>query len=126
MATQQQELTSTELDQNSDRLSWRENPRMQQLRQQLGRLSWQSWALVLVLACGGIGFTATTMLLRLPANPNCPRIFWPIASASMRLYCAQLEADAGTVESLLRAIELVAVLPQDHPLRGEIDRNVED
>ena len=126
MTTQQQELTSTELDRDSERQPWQENPRVQKLRRGLGRLPWQSWALLLVLASGGIGFTATTLLLKLPANPNCPRIFWPIASASMRLYCAQLEADAGTVESLLRAIELVAALPPDHPLRGEIDRNIED
>jgi hypothetical protein len=130
MATQQPELISTELEQPGERQPWWEAPRVKALRQQvgerLGRLSWQTWALILVLTSSGIGFTATTLLLKLPENPNCPRIFWPIASASMRIYCAQLEASAGTVDSLLRAIELVANLPQDHPLRGEIDRNVED
>jgi hypothetical protein len=133
MTTQQQELTSTELDPGgalTERQPWWETPRLQKLRQRLGerlgQFSWQTWALILVLTSGGIGFTATALLLKLPENPNCPRVFWPIASASMRIYCAQLEADAGTVDSLLRAIELVANLPQDHPLRGEIDRNVED
>lgn len=138
MTTQQQELTSTELEQAGDRrsrsfseiFSWWETPRMQELRQRvgerLGQVSWQTWALLLVLTSGSIGFAATALLLKLPENPNCPRIFWPVASASMRIYCAQLEAEAGTVDSLLRAIELVADLPQDHPLRGEIDRNVED
>jgi hypothetical protein len=43
----------------------------------------------------------------------------------MRLYCAQLEADKRTPEGLLKAIALVEALPQDHPLRSEVDNNVE-
>jgi hypothetical protein len=65
------------------------------------------------------------MLLKLPKTPNCPQIFWPVASASMRLYCAQLEAETGQVDDLLQAIALVKSLPEDHPLREEIDRNVQ-
>ncbi|GBF80857.1 hypothetical protein AsFPU1_2264 [Aphanothece sacrum FPU1] len=53
-------------------------------------------------------------------------MFWPIASASTRLYCAQLEADKGTVDSLLQAIKLVEALPSDHPLRHDINRLVEE
>jgi hypothetical protein len=90
-----------------------------------GWKSWQLWAAILVFASGGIGFTATSALLKLPSNPNCLRIFWPFASASMRLYCAQIEAESGTVDGLLKAIELVAALPEDHPLHQEINRNVE-
>ena len=92
----------------------------------LGRLNWQVWAVLLVLVSGGIGFTATSWLLKLPKTPNCPKIFWPVASASMRIYCAQLEAEKDTVEGLLGAINLVEALPQNHPLRAEIDRNVEE
>lgn len=92
----------------------------------LAQLPWQVWAVILIAFSGGLSFTAISSLLLLPKAPNCPRIFWPIASASMRLYCAQLDAEQGKVESLLRAIELVEALPLDHPLRKEINRNVEE
>lgn len=90
------------------------------------QIPWQLWAIVLIIASGTIGFTATSMLLRLPKSPQCVRIFWPVASASMRIYCAQIEAEQGTVDSFLRAINLVEALPDDHPLRHEINRNVEE
>ena len=90
------------------------------------QLPWQVWAMILILLSGGLSLTAFSSLLMLPKATNCPRIFWPIASASMRLYCAQLDADRGNVEGLLRAVELVEALPLDHPLRPEINRNVED
>lgn len=86
----------------------------------------QFWALILILFSSGVGFGATTLLLKLPKTPQCSRVFWPIASASMRLYCAQLSAEEHTVDSLLRAIELVASLPKDHPLYTEVNRNIED
>ena len=86
---------------------------------------WQLSAALLVIISGGIGFTATSLLLELPTTPNCPKIFWPLASASRRLYCAQLKADEKTVDSLLKAIALVEALPDDHPLRSEINRYVE-
>ncbi len=90
------------------------------------QIPWQIWAVTLIIVSGTIGFTATSMLLRLPKSPQCVRIFWPVASASMRIYCAQIEAEQGTVDSLLRAINLVEALPDDHPLRHEINRNVEE
>ncbi|WP_107668773.1 chromosome segregation ATPase [Cyanothece sp. BG0011] len=91
-----------------------------------GQIPWQLWAIILIIVSGTIGFTATSMLLRLPKSPQCVRIFWPVASASMRIYCAQIEAEQGTVDSFLRAIKLVEALPDDHPLRHEINRNVEE
>ena len=90
------------------------------------QVPWQIWAIALIVLSGTIGFTATSMLLRLPKSPQCVRIFWPIASASMRIYCAQIEAEQGNVDSFLRAINLVAGLPDDHPLRDEINQNVEE
>ena len=87
--------------------------------------TWQFWGIFLVLISGGIGFTATSLLLKLPKEQNCSHIYWPIASASIRLYCAQSQAERKNVDDLLQAIALVEVLPQDHPLRGEINRNVE-
>lgn len=65
------------------------------------------------------------MLLKLPKTQSCSKVFWPVASASVRLYCAQTAAEAKELDGLLSAIDLVAVLPEDHPLRPEIDRNID-
>ncbi|NJO40888.1 MAG: chromosome segregation ATPase [Cyanobacteria bacterium CRU_2_1] len=88
--------------------------------------SWQFWGAASVLAFSGIGVLSALVLLRLPSVPNCPAIFWPTASASLRIYCAQLTAERHTVDDLLTAIELVNRLPPDHPLRPEINRNIEE
>jgi hypothetical protein len=87
---------------------------------QIGRWwqAWQVWGLLLVLISGSIGFSATSMLLRLPKTQNCDRVFWPTASASIRLYCAQTASQDKTVQGLLKAIDLVAVLPDNHPRRS--------
>ena len=87
--------------------------------------TWQFWGIILVFCSGGIGYTATSMLLKLPKTQSCSKVFWPVASASVRLYCAQTFAEEKTVGSLLQAIALVEELPQQHPLRNEINRNVE-
>ncbi|WP_235006805.1 chromosome segregation ATPase [Calothrix rhizosoleniae] len=87
--------------------------------------SWVLWTVILALAPGSIAFLAMSMLLKLPSAPNCPSIFWPLASASVRLHCAQLAASKQNVKDLLQAISLVKHLPQSHPLRGEIDRLIE-
>ncbi|HBK24958.1 MAG TPA: hypothetical protein DDZ60_21380 [Planktothrix sp. UBA10369] len=80
---------------------------------------------LLILVPGGIGVLAVSLLFRLPALPNCPKIFWPVASASLRLYCAESAANKQTVEDLLVAIDLVNSLSKDHPLRPEINRQIE-
>ncbi|MGL5835199.1 MAG: chromosome segregation ATPase [Waterburya sp.] len=85
---------------------------------------WQFWGMLLVLCSGVIGYSATSMLLSLPKTQNCDKVFWPFASASVRLYCAQSAAEDKDLEGLLSAIKLVSSLPKDHPLRPEIDRNV--
>ncbi|MEM6612977.1 MAG: chromosome segregation ATPase [Cyanobacteria bacterium P01_C01_bin.72] len=86
---------------------------------------WQVWGILLVLCSGGIGYGATSMLLKLPKTQSCSKVFWPIASASVRLYCAQTAAEDQELDGLLAAIDLVTVLPTDHPLRPEIDRNID-
>ena len=86
---------------------------------------WQFWGILLVLCSGGIGYAATSMLLSLPKTQSCSKVFWPIASASVRLYCAQTAAEDKQLDGLLSAIDLVAVLPENHPLRPEIDRNID-
>ncbi|MBW4450196.1 MAG: chromosome segregation ATPase [Spirirestis rafaelensis WJT71-NPBG6] len=88
--------------------------------------SWVLWTVLLALVPGSIGFISMAMLLKLPSAPNCPSIFWPLASASVRLHCAQLAASKQTVNDLLQAIGLVKQLPENHPLRGEINRNLEE
>ncbi|NER28081.1 MAG: chromosome segregation ATPase [Symploca sp. SIO1C4] len=89
-------------------------------------IGWQFWAVLVLLTSGGLGFVATALLLKLPSVPNCPKIFWPTASASMRLYCSQVAASKQTSKDLLEAIALVDTLPNNHPLRPEINRNIEE
>ncbi|MCT7952014.1 chromosome segregation ATPase [Ancylothrix sp. C2] len=88
--------------------------------------SWKFWVGSSAVVFVTSGAIATALLLRLPAVPNCPAIFWPMASASLRMYCAQLAANKDTVDDLLSAIQLVNELPKDHPLRPEINRNIEE
>ncbi|MEB3228068.1 MAG: chromosome segregation ATPase [Synechocystis sp.] len=95
-------------------------------RNTVQRFPLQFWAALLIVVSGGIGFVSTNWLLSLPQSPQCSRIFWPVASASMRLYCAQLAAEEKTVDSLLKAIELLAGLPKSHPLAAEVNRNIEE
>ncbi|WP_413165763.1 hypothetical protein ACL6C3_04655 [Capilliphycus salinus ALCB114379] len=83
------------------------------------------WLVLMILTPGGVGYLASSMLLRSPSLPNCPKIFWPIASASLRLYCAETAAKKETVSDLLVAIELVDSLSKTHPLRPEINRRIE-
>ncbi|MBE9040690.1 chromosome segregation ATPase [Oscillatoriales cyanobacterium LEGE 11467] len=82
--------------------------------------------LLVCLSFGGAGFTAVALLLKLPSLPNCPSMFWPLASASMRLYCAQVAAQKKTVDDLLEAIALVDALPAEHALRGTINQSLEE
>lgn len=87
--------------------------------------NWVLWTVLGGLVSGGMGFIAVAMLLKLPAAPNCPAIFWPMASASVRLHCAQVAANKQTVDDLLEAIALVKALPNNHPLRDQINRFLE-
>lgn len=88
--------------------------------------SWQFWfafSSAMILGAGGLG---AALLFKIPALPNCPAIFWPTASASLRIYCAQLAANKQTVDDLLEAITLVNMLPEDHPMREEVNRYIEE
>lgn len=88
--------------------------------------SWQFWGILLALTFGGVGFTATSVLLKLPTNPNCHKIYLPFSSATNRIYCAQLQAEKKTVEGLLKGIGLLSKLKEDHPLRNQINHYVEE
>ena len=91
---------------------------------------WQFWLAVSLIMSVGMGFVAISSLLNLTSQSNCSKIFWPTASANDRFFCAQEAASKRTAGDLLRAIELVNALPQDHPLRprinGQIDRWSQD
>lgn len=84
--------------------------------------NWMFWGALAGLLSGGLGFVSVALLLKLPAAPNCPAIFWPMASASVRVHCAQVAASKETVDDLLEAIALVQALPSNHSLRPEINR----
>jgi len=89
-------------------------------------MGWQGWTILLMLLIAGTGGLAAALLFKLPTLPNCPSIFWPTASGSLRIYCAQLAANKHTVNDLLEAIALVNSLPADHPLRPEVDHYIEE
>ncbi|MGI0480193.1 hypothetical protein ACN4EE_05320 [Geminocystis sp. CENA526] len=88
------------------------------------KISWQLLSLILAVSFGGIGFLATTVLLRLPSNPSCNSISLFFSSATNRIYCAQLQAEKNDVDSLLKAIALLEELSPNHPLRNEINRYI--
>lgn len=90
-----------------------------------GLLNWKFLLVSSLLVCGASGGLAVAYLLQLPGLPNCPAVFWPLASASMRFECARIAASKQTAKDLLEAIALVDSLPNDHPLREEADRMVE-
>ncbi len=99
-------------------------PLYQRIPASLLGMRWlSSWPLVMLIIFGILG-TAGTMavisLFRIPNLPNCRAIFWPTASASLRLQCAESYASQGDVQNLLAAIALVDKLPEDHPLRSDI------
>lgn len=89
----------------------------------LGMRWLRSWPLVMLIIFGILGVAGTSAvvsLFRIPNLPNCRAIFWPTASASLRLQCAESYAAEGDVRNLLAAIALVDKLPEDHPLRSDI------
>ena len=97
------------------------------LKKRLGRVL-TDWRLAVGLGLaltGGMSLLAIGFLFKLPAVPNCPAIFWPLASASLRMHCAQLAANKQTVNDLLEAIKLLNSLPADHPLHQEATRLIE-
>lgn len=114
-------MTSPSVD--SSRRSRR--PRSPWLRWSLSLLScWQLWLIMATGLVGGTGTLAFMTLIRLPQSGDCPRMFWPLASASQRIYCAQAAAEQRTKRGLLDAIALVDPLANNHPLRPMVDRYI--
>ena len=90
------------------------------------RIPWQVWVSTTLILSGSLSFVGVSLLLKLPSTPNCPKIFMLTASASMRLYCADLAANKQTVDNLVEAIELINTLPANHALHSEIERRIEN
>ncbi|MGD1714527.1 hypothetical protein [Dapis sp. BLCC M172] len=91
----------------------------------LGSIYGLLWIGLLVIVPAGAGITAMSALFKLPSQADCESTYWRTASASKRLYCAQLLATSATVDNLLEAINLVDVLSNDHPMRPQIDDYIE-
>jgi hypothetical protein len=88
-------------------------------------LNWKTLLIVSFIVCGGSAALALAYIFQLPGLPNCPAVFWPLASASMRFECARIAASKQTANDLLEAIALVDGLPADHAMREEANRLVE-
>jgi hypothetical protein len=89
-------------------------------------LRWEVWGGVAVATSTFAALISTGLLLHQPTTRNsCDAVFWPFASASFRMYCAQAAAEKKNLEDLLWAINLLNDLPKDHPLRIELDRRIE-
>ncbi len=90
-------------------------------------LHWQFWGGIAIAVSTTIGVVSFSLMLRQPSvqGSSCENVFWPFASASFRLYCAETSANKGTLEDLLTAIQLIDGLGKDHPLSPEISRRIE-
>lgn len=86
---------------------------------------WRALIALSLAVTGSATALSLAFLFKLPAVPNCPAIFWPLASASLRIHCAEIAAGKRTTKDLLEAIELVKSLPPDHPLYNEAKRLIE-
>lgn len=87
-----------------------------------GRWIYQAWLLGMLGVMGLTAGASLWSLVSLPQNRDCPRLIQSFASASLKLYCAQVAASQGTTEGLVQAINLVNSLPSDHPLRTNGDQ----
>lgn len=86
---------------------------------------WHILSLGALAIVGGVGVFSAISLFRIPNLPNCRAIFWPAASATTRVQCAEAYADQGTLDGYSDAIALVDRLPETHPLRSNINQRIE-
>jgi hypothetical protein len=88
-------------------------------------MDWRWLTLIGLAITASLTTFSIAFLFKLPAVPNCPAVFWPLASGSLRLHCAQIAANKQTVKDLLEAIRLLNTLGRDHPLYPEASRLIE-
>jgi hypothetical protein len=92
------------------------------LKERLPHLGpWSILWLSVSLLLGGTGLMGMLVLTTLPPLPNCQQIS-PMATDSERLYCAQMDAESGSLDSLVKALDVVKVWPENHPLYNEAQR----
>jgi hypothetical protein len=87
--------------------------------------SWVFWAIITLGISGGLVYLALGLLLNPRAVPNCPEIFVPMSSASLRVYCGQLAASKQTLKDLVSALNLVKDVAPNDPTRSYVDSNVQ-
>jgi tetratricopeptide (TPR) repeat protein len=87
--------------------------------------SWVFWAIITLGISGGLVYLALGLLLNPRAVPNCPEIFVPMSSASLRVYCGQLAASKQTLPDLVAALNLIKDIAPDDPTRSYVDSNIQ-
>jgi hypothetical protein len=87
--------------------------------------NWQACGALFIVCASLLSVGSYRMLVSQQTNLSCQNVFWPFASASLRLYCAQKLAEKNTLEDLFAAIGLVDVLDKNHPLRAAINPQIE-
>ncbi|PZD72945.1 hypothetical protein C1752_02904 [Acaryochloris thomasi RCC1774] len=123
-------MRNTEDAMTTNETSGRQSRRLKGVRSQpltLRLLShWQACAALFIVCAGLLGTGSYYMLVYQRTKLTCNNVFWPFASASLRLYCAQQQAEKNTLEDLFAAIGLVDVLGKNHPLRAAINPQIEE
>ena len=87
--------------------------------------SWVFWAIITLGISAGLVYLSLGLLFNPKAVPNCPEIFVPMSSASLRVYCGQLAASKQTLRDLVTAIGLVKDIAPNDPTRSYVDSNVQ-
>jgi ubiquitin-protein ligase len=87
--------------------------------------SWVFWAMITFGVSGGLVYLALGLLLNPKAVPNCPEMFVPLSSSSLRVYCGQLAASKQTLKDLMAALNLVKDVAPNDPTRSYVDSNVQ-
>lgn len=87
--------------------------------------SWVFWAIVTLGISGGLVYLALGLLLNPKAVPNCPEMFVPMSSASLRVYCGQLAASKQTLPDLVIALNLVKDIAPNDPTHSYVESNVQ-
>jgi hypothetical protein len=87
--------------------------------------SWVFWAIITLGISGGLVYLALGLLLNPRAVPNCPEIFVPMSSASLRVYCGQLAASKETLPDLVAALNLIKDISPDDPTRSYVNSNIQ-
>jgi hypothetical protein len=87
--------------------------------------SWVFWAIITLGISGGLVYLALGLLLNPKAVPNCPEMFVPMSSASLRVYCGQLAASKQTLPDLVTAMNLVKDIAPNDPTHSYVESNVQ-